>query len=221
MRRWPARRPRWPGPWPRNWGRPGWRWTCGRWPRWRTWGATPPDLDANGAPSDAVLDSFGPGGDLEAIQLLLRHGAKADMMQADLQTPVSALGFGPWLDRVARRPPPGIKCDGSGNGVAGEVPGDPGGPRRESAGGPGRDVRLRRLLAQAVVRSGPAGLQDRRFPGRRVAQLHSHLPRRQIQHLRAPGWWRRCRAGSSWPARCWAARSWPGCRESRSWRWGG
>jgi ankyrin repeat protein len=31
------------------------------------------------------------GGDLDVIQLLLEHGAKADLMQADLQTPVSAL----------------------------------------------------------------------------------------------------------------------------------
>ncbi len=31
------------------------------------------------------------GGDLEAIQLLLQYGAHADLMQADLQTPVSAL----------------------------------------------------------------------------------------------------------------------------------
>ncbi|MEY4641702.1 MAG: hypothetical protein RLZZ227_1696 [Pseudomonadota bacterium] len=30
-------------------------------------------------------------GDLDAIKLLLEHGAKADLMQADLQTPVSAL----------------------------------------------------------------------------------------------------------------------------------
>ncbi|HEX5615295.1 MAG TPA: DUF6049 family protein [Acidimicrobiia bacterium] len=35
----------------------------------------PPELDANGAPSDAVLDSFGPGGDLEAIAGLLERAS--------------------------------------------------------------------------------------------------------------------------------------------------